>query len=289
MNMRSMLNLTLLGLAAALVALVYWEPGIEGPAALPKLTALSPADIEHIVIRSQNGAEIRIDKDKEGWMMRSPVASYANGFRLDALLQVAQADSHAQFSTRDLDLAKFRLDPPATVLYLNDVELAFGDSEPINNRRYVRIGTTVHLIDDNYYYQLQTGFPSFVSNQLLPPQSKPATIKLPAFSVARARDGQWQVSPADKQPSMDAINGFVEEWRRAQAIMIDRFQGGSSQGTIAVSLEGSTAPLEFLLLETEPELVLARADIGLRYHFTADQAQRLLQPPSAAAADVHPE
>jgi hypothetical protein len=288
MNTRTVLNLTLLGLAAALAALVYWEPGIERPAGPPKLTTLSPADITHLVIRPQRGGEIRLDKEEGTWMMHAPIATYANEFRIDALLGIAQADSHAQFDAAALDLAKFRLDSPATVLRLNDVELAFGDSEPLDNRRYVRNGATVHLINEDYYYRLQTDFPAFVSNQLLPPQSRPAQIRLPGFSVARA-EGQWTLAPAQQQPAPDALNGFVDEWRRAQAVEVDHYEGEASRGEILVSFEGDAAPLRLLMLESEPELVLARADLGLRYHLAAEQAQRLMQPPSQAAAGVRSE
>jgi hypothetical protein len=288
MNTRNALNLMLLGLAAGLAALVYWEPGIERPAGPPKLTTLSPADVTRLVIRPQRGAEIRLDKEQGAWMMRAPIAAYANEFRIDALLGIAQADSHAQFDAAALDLAKFRLDSPATVLRLNDVELAFGDSEPLDNRRYVRNGATVHLINEDYYYRLQTDFPAFVSNQLLPPQSRPAQIRLPGFSVARA-EGQWTLAPAQQQPAPDALNGFVDEWRRAQAVEVDRYEGEASRGEILVSFEGDAAPLRLLLLESEPELVLARADLGLRYHLAAEQAQRLMQPPSQAAAGVRSE
>lgn len=288
MSRRSVLNLALLALAAALAALVYWEPGLERPAGPAKLTTLAPADITRLVIRPQRGQEIRLERDAGTWMMRAPIAAYANEFRIDALLGIAQADSQAQFAAATLDLAKFRLDAPATVLQLNDLELAFGDSEPLDHRRYVRVGATVHLIGDDYFYRLQTDFPSFVSSRLLPPQARPAQIRLPGFSIERA-DGQWRLAPAQQQPSMDALNGFVDEWARAQAVELDRYAGEPAQGAITVTLEGAAAPLEFLLLEAEPELVLARADLGLRYHFTAEQARRLLQPPAEAPAGATTE
>ena len=283
MNRRSVLNLALLGLVAGLAALVYWEPGVERPAAAPKLTALSPADVTTIVIRPQRGEEIRFERDQGAWMMRAPIATYANEFRIDALLGIAQADSHAQFDAGALDPAKFHLEPPATTLRLNDVELAFGDTEPLDHRRYVRVGKLVHLIDDDYYYRLQAGTPAFVSSQLLPPQAQPMRISLPDFSVERA-DGRWRLTSASPQPAMDALNAFVDEWRRAQAVEVDRYQGETAQGKVTIAFEGGAAPLEFLLLETAPEPVLARADLGLRYHLTAEQADRLLQPPAAAAA-----
>jgi len=283
MNRRTALNLALLAAVAGLAALVYWEPGIERPAELPKLTSLAPADVTQIVIRPQRGAEIRLEKAQGAWMMHAPVAAHANEFRIEALLGITRADSHAQFDAGALDLAKFRLDAPATVLRLNDVELAFGGSEPLDNRRYVRAGAAVHLINEDYYYRLQTDYPAFVSNQLLPPQARPVQIRLPEFSVTRA-EGGWQLEPAQQPPAPDALNAFVDEWRRAQAVEVDRYEGEAARGALRVSFDGGAAPLEFLLLETEPELVLARADLGLRYHLTAEQAQRLLQPPSPAAA-----
>ncbi|MCC6301677.1 MAG: DUF4340 domain-containing protein [Gammaproteobacteria bacterium] len=281
---RSALNLGLLGLAAALAALVYWEPGVETPAEPPKLTALAPAGIEHVVIRPQRGDEIRLDKDQGVWMMRAPVATYANEFRIDALLGIARADSRARFDAVALDLVKFGLDPPLSVLRLDDVELAFGDSEPLDNRRYVRNGAAVHLIDDEYFYRLQTGFTAFVSNRLLPPSGAPAAIRLPEFGVTRV-DGKWSLAPAPEPPPADALNEFVDAWRQAQAVQVDRYAGEAARGAITVSFEGGAAPLEFLLLETEPELVLARADLGLRYHLTAEQARRLLSAPTSAAAE----
>lgn len=279
---RSLLNLGLLGLAAALAALVYWEPGVDAPAELPKLTALSPAAVEHVVIHPQRGEEIRLDKEQGVWMMRAPVATYANEFRIEALLGITRADSHAQFDAGALDPAKFQLDPPASVLRLNDVELAFGGSEPLDNRRYVRNGATVHLIDDEYFYRLQMRFTAFVSNRLLPPSGTPVQIRLPEFGVSRS-GADWTLTPAQEQPSADAFNEFVEAWRQAQAVEVDRYAGEASRGMIIVSFEDA-APLEFLLLETEPELVLARADLGLRYHLTAEQARNLLSAPHPAAA-----
>ncbi|MCC6207089.1 MAG: DUF4340 domain-containing protein [Gammaproteobacteria bacterium] len=280
---RSLLNLGLLGLAAALAVLVYWEPGVEAPEDLPRLTALTSADVEHVVIRPQRGGEIRLDRDQGVWMMRAPVVAYANEFRIDALLGVTRAASHAQFETGALDLAKFNLDPPASMLRLNDVELAFGDSEPLDNRRYVRNGSTVHLINDEYFYFLQAGFTAFVSNRLLPPSGKPAQIRLPQASVSRSGE-HWTLTPAQEQPSADAFNEFVDAWRAAQAVQVDRYAGEESRGAITVSFEDGAAPLEFLLLETDPELVLARADLGLRYHLTPEQAQRLLSVPAQASA-----
>lgn len=282
MTARSALNLGLLGLVAALAALVYWEPGVETPAELPKLTALDPAAIGHVVIRPQRGDEIRLDKERGVWMMRAPVATYANEFRIDALLGVARADSRARFDAGALDLARFGLDPPLSVLRLDDVELTFGDSESLDNRRYVRNGATVHLIDDDYFYRLQTGFATFVSNRLLPPSGMPAAIRLPEFGLARD-GGKWTLTPApEPPPSADALNEFVDAWRQAQAVQVDRYTGEASRGTITISFGGDAAPLEFLLLETEPELVLARADLGLRYHLTAEQARRLLSAPAPA-------
>lgn len=283
MNARNVLNLGLLGLAAALAALVFWEPGIEAPAEQPRLTALSPADVEHVVIRTQRGDEIRLDKDQGVWMMRAPVAAHANEFRIEALLGIVRADSRAQFAAGALDLAKFHLDSPASLLRLNDVELAFGDSEPIDNRRYVRNGATVHLVDGDYFYRLQSDFTAFVSNRLLPLPDVPGRISLPEFSVTRA-EGVWTLAPAVRQPSMDALNEFVDAWRQAQAVEVDRYAGGPSRGLIKVSFDSGAAPLEFLLLEAEPELVLARADLGLRYHLTPEQARRLLSAPVPAAA-----
>jgi hypothetical protein len=284
MTRRAALNLGLLLGVAILVLIVYFQPGVKRETPLPHLTNLAPAEVKHVFIHQSSGLEVQLSRTDDTWMIDSPIHAYANEFRLEPLLRVAEAESYATFGVQGQDLKKYRLDPPLATLRVDDVELAFGGTEPINNRRYVRIGDTIHLIDDQYYFRLQTDLPGFVSNRLLPPNGRPVAIRAPDFTLSRDSAGRWTATPASKA-SADTLNALVDEWKQVQAVDVDRYQGGGKVlGTVKIEFEPGMDAVEFERLQSASDVVLARKDLGLRYHLTTDQAHRLLSLPSAPSS-----
>jgi hypothetical protein len=55
---------------------------------------------------------------------------------------------------RGYDLAKLGLDPPRITLQLNDLSIAFGDEDPIEHDRYVRIGDELLRVPDRFSARL---------------------------------------------------------------------------------------------------------------------------------------
>lgn len=271
-------------LIAALIAVIYFKPGVKKPAEYPHLTRMTAADVDHIHIRQSGGVEIDMIKKNGVWMIDSPIDAYANDFRIEPLLGITEAASYSSFDAQGQDLAQFKLGPPLAALRLNDIEMDFGGTEPINNRRYVKLGDRIHLIDDHYYFRLQSDLPAFVSNHLLPPGSRPVKFTLSDFVLSRDAAGHWKASP-DKGASPDAINNFVDEWKNAQAIEMDRYEGNAGRGVIRVEFEGGEKAIEFRVVESQSDVILARADLGLRYHLATDQGRRLLA--LAQPGDAH--
>lgn len=284
MGRRALLNLVLAVMVVALVMVVWFEPGLDREGAPARLTGLVAGDVDSIRIRIAGGEDIEIIRAAGRWRMTAPVAAEANEFRIEPLLRVVEAQSHASFEAEARELARYGLEPPRALLRVNGVEIAFGDTEPIDHRRYVRVGGVVHLIDDHYLPRLQAGFPAFVSNRLLPEGARPVAFAFPELTITQSADGRWQVEP-DRELSMDAMNRFVDGWVHARAIFVDRHAGGPAQGEIAVMLRGAEHPLTFLILETETDVVLAPVGTGLAYHLGSEQGARLLDPGLAAAGD----
>ena len=125
---------------------------------------------------------------------------------------------------------------------------------------------------------------------LQPPGSHIVAIELPDLSVKVDDKGKWSVTPEHPDMEADAVQNLVDEWREAQALRVSRYQGDKAQGTVKITLDKQTTPLTFEILERDPELILGRADIGMRYHISDEQADRLMQlakkEPAAQKSDT---
>lgn len=289
-NSRLLLNLGLLGLLAILVLLVAYEPGLEKPAEPVKLTVLDAAAIRQVRIERPAQPELVLERHGTRWRITAPQRLDANDFYVDSLLRIASAMSRAQYPKTTLDLARLGLAPPKLRLRLDDLAIAFGDTEPLHNHRYVLIGDVVHLTTDSHYYRLIGELPSFVSTALLPNDAKIAEILLPDDTALRLAQTGWTITPKRSDVSADAFTRLADEWRLARALQVKRHQPGADHGRIRLRL-ASGETLDYLVMAETPELVLARPATGMQYHLPADAAARLLRlaAPRDASAPAAPD
>lgn len=282
MRARLWVNIGLLALVLGLALLAYYQPGLT-PQAAVKLTALSAQQVTRLRIEQAGQAPLWLEKQAGKWRISEPVQMEANALRVETALRLAEAESLARFPARDV--AKFRLDAPLLRVWLNDVEIAFGDSAPLNQQRYLLLDGMVHLIADDVYYYLSAGLPLFASPALLPQDARLQSLALPGFSLTQA-DGRWRLDPA-REVSMDSIVKFLDDWNGAQALQVTRYQGpqsigdGRAQQRVRALMQDGSA-VEFIIAQREQELVLIRLDLGLEYHLGSGAARRLLQLPQAA-------
>lgn len=281
MKRRLLVNLGLLVVVAALALLVRFQPGIEPGDHGERLTGLDAGEVSALTIRRPGAAELRFTRQGARWRMESPVEVEANAFRLDPLARVVEARVHATFDAETLDLGRYGLDPPRAELGIDGSVIAFGDTEPIDRRRYVLFSGKVHLIDDHYFERLQPGFPAFVSNALLPDTGRARRIDLPHLSLLRDDTGRWsavsgETASEDGAGSPEEIAG---EWERAQGIEVVRHDGREAEKKVRIVLEDGRT-IEFAVIPDGDGLLLARPDLGVAWRLTGIQARRLL--PQAA-------
>lgn len=277
MNSRTWLNLALVILVAASAALMFYLPGPDKPAPPPALTALTPGQITRIAIERNDQPTLTFVKEGPHWRMTAPLRMPANTFRVESLLDITRTPSHARLDAAAQDLTQFKLAAPRVRVRLNDLEIAFGDTDPLNQRRYVRIGPTLHLIDDSDYYNLIALPTVWVSNALLAPDSRLIALELPGRKLTRQADGSWQAAPPPASASSaDAVPTLVNEWTHAQALEVKPYQAANAQAQVTLRLQGQPQPLRFEVLAYTPELILARPDLGVQYHLVAELAERLL-------------
>lgn len=283
---RALLNLALLLLVAALATFVALHPA-KKKAPPPRLTSLAPDQIKSIRIERHGHAAITLAKQAGGhWRILAPIDTPANDFRITNLLRLALARSYARYSAAGLALAKFKLQAPALKVFFNALEIDFGGTEPLNQRRYVKVGDAVHLISSRYYHLLNAALPSYVSLNLLPPGSQITAIHLPQLTLRHQGTARWTLTPQVHGVSADVIHSLVQAWQNTGALWVQRYKKtpAAPLGRVTLALQGEKQPLRFEITARKPELILARPDIGMEYHLPRDAAQRLLTLPQTAPA-----
>lgn len=279
MSRRNWLNLGLLILVAVLVLVVVYEPGKEKPQTVT-LTELEPGDIEHIRIQRRQAPDIELVRQDGQWHMQLPYEMPANDFKVDELLRLAEATSHARRDLATLDKGKFGLDTiEASITFNRGAPLQFGGTEPLNHRRYVAYRGTLHLITDTFYYQLGRAATDFLDKALVPGEHNITALYLPELQLQLSDTG-WQLQPAAEPVSNDRINELVENWQHAQALNIEPWEADTEKTQGAIRIERGELPaLEYIILSREPEFRLARSDKGLQYQLPADRYRDLMQLP----------
>lgn len=275
MKTRWFVNLVLLALVAGL-ALFAWLRPADPPDARPALTTIEPEAVTRIVVERTERDPVVLERGDGGWRMTAPVKARANRFAIDTLSRLAAAP--VELSLPASELERYGLGRPVLVVRLDQSEIAFGRMHPLKDQHYVRHGDAIHLVSSRYYAQATAPYTTYIDARLLEEGRRPMAFRLPGFALA-VKDGTWQRSPEKKGLSSDRINAFVEEWRHARALSVEKRTGKPARERVTITFEGEGKKTETLTLgivARAPELVLRRDDEGLEYHFPEETGRRLL-------------
>lgn len=257
MSSRTWINLILLGLIAALSSIMVFKPGQHPESAL-SLTQLEPAQINRITIHRLGKPEIRLALQKSGWRLTAPIEIAARQAAVNTLLRLAVTPSLGSYSVKGLDLAEYGLAPALTTIELNETAIDIGAPNPVDQRRYLRINDTVHLISDDLYDIYATAPTAYVATELLPKEAKIQRLKLPGMELEQATK----------------LNKLVDAWQNASAQWVQAYDGAKTPNRVTVSLTDGQ-DLRFMITATQPQLVLARPELQLQYHLPPKQIERL--------------
>lgn len=280
MKSRLWLNLALLLLLGILLLVVIYEPGREtGPEPI-RLTQLTPEAVNHVHLKRVTGNDVELVKETDGqWWMHNPYYLPANDFRVQSLLRLTQAESLNSHALKQLQPATYGLDNPRAVVTFNRTEqIKFGNTEPLQQRRYVQVGDMLHTINDTFYYQAAGSPTIYLSHKLLPPATDIIKLVLPDLQLIN-NQGQWQRTPLYTEVSADASIELINHWQLAQALELRPTEIKDAKADIEVYLKNQTDPIRFKLLQTENETSLIRLGTGLQYIIADDLYQRLTSLP----------
>jgi len=270
---RTWINIGLLFAFIVLLSVLLLIPKKETEQDLPRLSTIDSNDIVQIEILRKDLDNFIFNKQDETWHMNSPLRFRANNSRINALLRILKVESHGQFNPAEIDLERLDLDDPIIVMKLNDHEFSFGNTDAIDQRRYVLFDNTIHMVNDFLYHQLKTDATFFADTKLLPEKLEIKSIQFPGYKIDWI-DDYWHInSLLDISP--DQLKRLVFDWQKATAISVSIYAAPESESLIKLTTS-SNESIIFVIVAIEPHLILGRKDIGIQYHMGSDESEKLL-------------
>ncbi len=279
--------LSLLAMAIAVGALAYWllqktEAGTEGTSYA--VSSLTPADVTRVRLAGKArgdapSGEIVLEKRDGIWRFIAPFTGRAEAAPLERMLSILEARSSARYPATDL--ARYGLDAPLATLTANDQTIAYGAINASTREQYVLAGPFVLPVSVAYAAGLPRSLDALLAKALFAPDERqPARFDLPGYTVA-LEDGTWAVAPIDNAAGADERNAWVDAWKNATALTVERYNGPLPAETVKVALKDGRE-ITLGIAQRSPDVVLVRQDDGVAYHFFADAGRKLIAPPAPA-------
>lgn len=276
---RSHLNLVLIATIAGLGAAVYFSQ--EKPEKHLPLSALTAEAVNRIVIEHPGRPRIALEKAGAQWRITEPVKVDADALEVANLTSLAALERKSTVAT-DANKADLGLSPAKYQITLNQQTLEFGDVEPLSAQRYIATEGGIVTVEDPPETALDADYSDLVSKQLLPEDAEITGITLKGLSLTRAADGKgWNLTPDTPAASSDQKQRLVDGWKSARAMWnAAELPEGSTGDEVVIQLKD--ASLKFIVAAREPQLILVRPDLKVRYTLSKELEPELLQLPAEA-------
>lgn len=256
---RLWLNLALSVLVGGLGAVAWWQS--SQPAHLPEtLLTLTHAAITRVTITREPGSAkpdiIRLERQGDRWRMLEPKQVEANPARISQLFTLLDESVAASYDAAGKNLAQYGLEPGQVSVAFNDETLLLGTDNPISRQRYILHAGKIKLVSEAVFGLLTGEASALIANKLVPEGRSVKAVALPAGYNAKTAD-------------------LVQNWQSADALRVETYAGEVSKGKITLTLDDGSH-LEFDLLSSNGELVLANIVSGVRYILAETQWRYLL-------------
>jgi hypothetical protein len=246
------------------------EPGYNPQS---RITSLKLQDIDRVSIQTADDT-INLTRTNGQWQIVSPIQWLANNITIERILGIASSETESKLPASEIDLSTIGLQFPKAILRLNDTPIHFGTTNQIGNRRYLLVHSTVFLLPDRHLPFITSGLSGLIDQRLLPRALALSRLQIGPLKITQTKNGGWKDSNNTSSP--DQLNTIIGNWQTLRASRIQAFKKKAAPlQKITASLENASK-VEFFLMSIKPDIVIARPDIGLQYHFNKDQYYNLL-------------
>jgi hypothetical protein len=293
MKNRWLLNLIMLAVVAGLVTFLYMRPQANNDAAPEhEVSTLKLADFTAIKVEFPTKAPTSFEKVDGLWRMTAPYKMRADQLSVQRILAIIAAKSADKFPTTDL--AKYGLDNPQLRLKLTNSQgeqaFSFGTFNPVTEAQYVAFDDAIYLLPGSYAEAASTQALEMVDKNVL---TKDEAKQIAGFDFSHLEqwvdvrlnvdiaDGQWKVNAPKAKITQNEMNEWLDfSWKQAQANKVELYtpERNANYPSFTVKLKNGKR-VRFDKVQESPDLLLARPDEGLLYHFNADVGFNMLNPP----------
>jgi hypothetical protein len=243
-----------------------------------KISTLTAAQINKIAVQKQGQTELRLEKQGENWKLVQ--GGRADRYQVERLLKIASASAKSKIESADLK--QFGLEPALATVTLNDQVFRFGSVNGITYEQYFATKDGVFLASPQYGSSLPDQVSQMLSRSLLNDGEMPLGFEFPDLKLSKDKDsGKWTGNGArapGADTSQDEFNKFADGWRFATALSASPWKGGKEKSRWTLRLQDGSS-VQFALTATDPELVLARVDEKIEFHFPREMLKKLSEIP----------
>lgn len=239
-----------------------------------EISSLRPQDIHTTIIETTDN-KITLRNAGNQWVFETPVQWPANNLTIERLISIVTSESISRLSARETDLSTLGLQYPKVTLTLNNTHILFGGINNIGGRRYVMIDLAVYLLPDIHLHFMTQGIAGLIDRRLIPRSVKLKSLKLNGLNLRKNSNGVWQDSAAEKVET-DQFSLLANNWQTLNAGQVKAFDKSTTpaQNIVATLEDGNK--IIFSLMSVKPEIIIARPDLGVQYHFLEKQYNGLL-------------
>lgn len=243
------------------------------------VSTLKSADARSMRVQRKGKTLAALEKRGSEWFMTEPLKAPADSFQVLRLLAVLEAKSATQYpSSPPHELAKFELDAPQAELIINDQHFAFGAINTVTREQYVLTQNLVFPVEPRFGAAMPANANTLIRRSVFAPGDTPVRFEFGGFSVA-TDEKKWNTTPAAGDISQDDYNRWVAQWREGSALRSEITDNRKPEREIFVTLKDG-AKVTLGLVQSEPELVVRRADLGLQFVFVGDVGKHMISPPA---------
>lgn len=293
MKKRWILNLLMLALVGGLVSFLYLRPKVvvEGNAKY-EVSQLKLSGITAVKAEFPAKAPVIFEKIDGYWEMKAPYKQRADQLSVQYILSVIAATSENKLPSTDL--AEFGLDNPLVRLVITnengEESFVYGTYNSVTDEQYVAYKNDVFLLNSGYSEAASTQPTEMIDKNILAPSE---VKQIAGFDYSHleqweeaglnvdVEDGQWKTNLPETKQTQDEMNEWLEfSWKQnpAKSVKLYTPDRNVTYPSFKVKLKNGKS-IHFDKLMESPELVLARPDEGLTYHFSNDVGFTMLNPP----------
>ncbi|HQS38089.1 MAG: hypothetical protein B7Y16_00710 [Methylotenera sp. 24-45-7] len=292
MKKRWLLNLILLAVVAGLVTFLYMRPKPEtAKDSSYEVSSYKMAEFNTIKVEFPAKAALTFEKTDNFWYLTAPHKTRADQASVQRILSIIAATSREKLSASDLE--KFGLHQPSLKLTLyrdktNFEEFLFGTHSPLTDEQYVSHKDAVYLISNSYGEAASIQTLELIDKAPLKPTEKVAGFDFGRLEQWEATglsldmvDGKWKVSLANAKPTQNELNEWADySWIHTRAKSVDFYTPDRKITYPSFQIKmADGSKVHFDKIQESPELIIARPDEGLVYHFPQDEGFVMLNPP----------